>query len=431
MPSPRRLFSIAAALVTAVTLIACAGAPRGTNATAAGPAAPPAPAPLPAFDPAHPPLAHGGPDGRAALAGEWVERLDPSRRGVALGWGGGGFTGRTVHVPYSPNADTVRGAAGIRSYNGSVAWYRTTVTVASAGEYALRFESVNHKATIWVDGREAGHHTGEYLPFDVPLRLAAGPHVLVVRADWHGPAQMKATGWHRAWFNFGGINREVTIRPLAGSQLDGPGIVTRRSRGGAGVAVTVRVRNRAAAPRTVRVEGVLGAQRLPFAPLRLRAGEERRARAVVRVRGPQLWAPEHPALTDLHLFVAGESGWTERVGLRELRWSGGRLRLNGAPLPLQGASIHEDAPGRGDALLPGDMDAIVQRLQAIGANATREQHAVNPGLLERLDAAGLLVWKEVGPVDAPGNWTSATPAERRRAIERVRTSERQTAIHPS
>jgi beta-galactosidase/beta-glucuronidase len=41
------------------------------------------------------------------------------------------------------------------------------------------------------------------------------------------------------------------------------------------------------------------------------------------------------------------------------------------------------------------------------------------------------VWQEVGPVDAPGSWTSDTPAERRRAIERVRTSARQTAIHPS
>src|SRR4051794_41004095 len=195
MTAPRRLISIAAACLTAVTLIACAGSPR-TDATAAGPApppppptpppalpppppprtaatagggppAPPSPTPLPAFDAAHPPVARGGPDGRSALDGEWIERLDPSSRGESLGWAGGTFTGRTVKIPYSPNAGTVRGNAGMRSYNGSVAWYRTTFTVASAGEYALRFESVNHRATIWVDGRPAGRHTGEYLPFDV------------------------------------------------------------------------------------------------------------------------------------------------------------------------------------------------------------------------------------------------------------------------
>src|SRR4051794_41922779 len=119
MTSPRRLLSIAAALVTAVTLIACAGAPRGTNATAAGPAAAPAPAPLPAFDAAHPPLAHGGPDGRGALDGEWVERLDPSRRGVALGWGGGGVTGRTGRRPRSPHPGTPPRAPRGRAPEGS------------------------------------------------------------------------------------------------------------------------------------------------------------------------------------------------------------------------------------------------------------------------------------------------------------------------
>src|SRR3954463_13538391 len=158
MTAPRRLISIAAALLTAVTLVACAGSP-GTDAPAAGPAPPaphptgaapppppPAPTPLPAFDAAHPPVARGGPDGRSALDGEWIERLHPSSRGESLGWPGGAFTGRTVKIPYSPNAGTVRGDAGMRSYNGSVAWYRTAFTVASAGEDAGRVEAVNHHA---------------------------------------------------------------------------------------------------------------------------------------------------------------------------------------------------------------------------------------------------------------------------------------------
>src|SRR3712207_1682481 len=144
-----------------------------------------------------------------------------------------------------------------------------------------------------------------------------------------------------------------------------------------------------------------------------------------------LWAPGHPVLSELRLEVPGEAGWTERVGLRELRWAGGRLRLNGAPLRLRGASLHEDAPGRGDALRPADMDLAVRRLQTVGANATRSQHPLNPALLERLDAAGILVWQEIGPIDAPGNWTSNTPAERRRALERAQKSALQTRIHPS
>jgi hypothetical protein len=98
---------------------------------------------------------------------------------------------------------------------------------------------------------------------------------------------------------------------------------------------------------------------------------------------------------------------------------------------LRGASLQEDAPGRGDALRPADMDALVDRLRAIGANATRSQHPLNPALLERLDAAGILVWQGVGPVDAPGAWTARTPALRRQGLRRVRLNVIQARAHPS
>jgi hypothetical protein len=433
----RLLVAVLAIAATVAGVAAAEGSQDSTPVTLAVMTAPSvaararaAQAPLVPFDPAHPPQAAGGPDGRSALDGEWTERLDPGDRGEALGWPRGTFTGHSVRIPYSPNAGTVRGAAGLRSHNGSVAWFRTTFTAPATGAYALRFESVNHKAAVWVDGRLVRRHTGVYLPFDVPLKLPAGPHTLVVRADWRNPARMNATGWHRTWFNFGGINREVTLRPLGASELDTPGVVTRLSGGGASVAVTVVVRNHAAA-RTIQLRGTLAGRPLVFPPVRLAAGEERGARAVARIQSPDLWAPGHPALQELHLEVPGESGWTGRVGVRELTWSGGRLRVNGRPLRLKGASLQEDAPGRGDALAPADMDAIVKRLQAIGANATRAQHALNPALLERLDAAGILVWQEIGPVDAPGNWTSDTPPERRRALERARTSSLQARSHPS
>ena len=77
------------------------------------------------------------------------------------------------------------------------------------------------------------------------------------------------------------------------------------------------------------------------------------------------------------------------------------------------------------------MDAIVAELKAVGANATRAQHALSPALLERLDRAGILVWQGIGPVDAPGAWTSSTPALAHAARERVRASVRQLQLHPS
>src|SRR4051812_27664021 len=166
-------FALAVAVVAVILGAAVAARSDHGRARPAANAADAAPA-LVRVDAAHPPAAWGGPDGRSALDGPWIERGDPRDAGIHRGWQRGAFTGRAVQLPYSPNANAVRGLSGMRSFQGSVAWYRTTFDVARAGDYALRFESVNHRASVWVDGRPTGRHTGEYLPFDVPLRLAAG-----------------------------------------------------------------------------------------------------------------------------------------------------------------------------------------------------------------------------------------------------------------
>ncbi|MCW3023731.1 MAG: hypothetical protein JWR30_3053, partial [Conexibacter sp.] len=301
---------------------------------------------------------------------------------------------------------------------------------------ALRFESVHHVATVWLDGQQIGTHTGAYLPFEFRLRLREGvAHRLVVRADYRFPTRQKRDGWHRTWFNYGGINREVTLRPLAPSELEAPGVRTRLYRGTAVVDVDVVVHNRTEGTRTLRVRGTLRhdgrGPALVFPEVRVGPGEERRVTARAVVQQPALWAPGSPSLYELKLAVPGEGAWDDTVGLRQISRAGAKMMINGRRLRLHGASIHEDAAGDGDGLTGADMDAIVRDLRAIGANATRAQHALSPPLLERLDRAGIVVWQGVGPVDAPGAWTSHTPALAHAARERVRVSVRQERLHPS
>src|SRR5207245_10996583 len=104
---------------------------------------------------------------------------------------------------------------------------------------------------------------------------------------------------------------------------------------------------------------------------------------------------------------------------------------NGRRLLLHGAWLQEDALGHGDALSPGDQATLVRELEAIGANAVRSQHPLDPGLLERLDAAGILVWEGIGPVEGAGNWFSKTPALLRGAEQQARTAVLAAALHPS
>lgn len=378
-----------------------------------------------------------GPVGRVALAGPWILRSDAGDEGLRRGWARGGFAGSSVTVPYSPNAkpDRLRGRALMPAFNGTIAWFRTTFTVPAAGDYALDFGSVNHKATVWVDGRVRARHVGAYLPFEARFRAAPGRHTLVVRADYRDPLQMKRTGWHRTWFNFGGINRPVTLRPLAASDLTAPTLTTTLAPDGSAVArLSVEVRNRAAS-RPIAVEGELrrGEQRVPFAFPRRRvgAGDVAVLRTTVRVPTPALWSPAEPNLYELDLAVRGETSWRGRTGLRRLTWRGRALFVNGRRVRLRGAAIPEDAYGRGDALRPRDMDRLVAGLKAIGANATRSQHPLSPALLDRLDAAGIMVWQGVGPIDSPGAFRESTPARKRLARQRTLASYRELQLHPS
>jgi beta-galactosidase/beta-glucuronidase len=378
-----------------------------------------------------------GAGGRVALGPTWHYKADPGNVGLARGWRAQRFPGKSVRVPYVPNAWPVAGNAGRRNFNGSVGWYRTTVTVPKGGVYAIRFESINHRAAVWLDGKLIGEHKGVYMPFELRPTLAAGhTYLLVVRADWRNPVPgMKREGWHRGWFNYGGINREVTIRRLQGSEIEAPVIQTKLTPGVAHISLRVRVQNRGRT-RTIAPQGTLarpGAAPLPvqFPAQTVQAGGRAVFAVAVDVPDPALWSPLSPSLYDLRLFVQGEGGWQGRVGLRQLTVRNHHPYLNGTALYLYGASIHEDARGRGDGLRPSDMDRLIGRLKAIGANATRAQHPLNPALLERLDAAGILVWQEVGPWDSPGNWLEKTRGLQREGLGRVHQSVEQLQTHPS
>src|SRR4051794_23995290 len=134
------------------------------------------------------------------------------------------------------------------------------------------------------------------MPFEArPLLKGGTKHTLVVRADWRDPLQMKRDGWHRGWFNFGGVNREVTIRPVGRFEVARPTVTTQLRDDGAAVAsVAARVINHGAS-RTLRLFGRVrrNGHDLPFSfrTVRLRGGGTALVRRRVIVQHPALWSP--------------------------------------------------------------------------------------------------------------------------------------------
>lgn len=329
------------------------------------------------------------------LSGPWTVAADPADTGLARGWPAGRFGGRRVQVPFAANAAAAArgGAALARAFRGSFSWYRTAFRTRYEGDFELDFDSVDRRARVWVDGVPVGHHEGGDAPFRVVFHATAGMHRLVVRADYRRP-QTAAT------FNYGGIDRRVRLLPVGPVEISLPVVTTHlRPDGAATVDVSALVHNRGFS-RPVELHGRLDNGRrhyiLKYHLIRLARDASRRITARVTVRRPALWAPGRARRSGLVLAVPGLAHWSGHTGLRQLTWASGRLSLNGAPVVLRGATLTEDAYGHGDALTAGDIDRIVGELRAIGADAVRAERPLSPALLERLDAAGIMVWQGVG-----------------------------------
>lgn len=374
-----------------------------------------------------------GPAGSAVLTLQrWRYRADPDNHGRDRGWARGTWTGRPVSIPSSPNADAYGGAAGRRAYDGAVGWYATDIDAPVGGRYAVRFESAHHKATVFVDGEEVREHVGAYEPFTARATLARGRHTIAVRVDWRGPRRQADSGWARSWFNYGGLNRPVTLMRLGRSELGALTVRTQLQDSGAKrrarVEIGIRVRNHDAS-RTLEVRGVISRDErtvatLRFGPAGVGGGTSRALSTSATIEAPKLWSPDAPTLYDLRIVVPGEATLRRKIGLRELGWDATGLKLNGEPLTLRGVALPPDARGHGDALTGADQDVIVAGVRAAGANATRSQLPLSEAMLARLDAAGILVWQEVGPWEPGGRWRAESPAQITAASDRaLRTAE--------
>ncbi|HXP28970.1 MAG TPA: glycoside hydrolase family 2 TIM barrel-domain containing protein, partial [Solirubrobacteraceae bacterium] len=82
-------------------------------------------------------------------------------------------------------------------------------------------------------------------------------------------------------------------------------------------------------------------------------------------------------------------------------------------------------------LAQADQNRVIAELKAIGANAVRSQHPLDPALLERLDATGFVVWQGIGPVEGASEWQSSTPKLNSEAEQQARTAAIAAQLHPS
>ncbi len=353
-----------------------------------------------------------GPDNRYLLGGDWLFRLDDGqgtkqrfqRQSGIEGWA-------KTAVPNAWNA----GDNSVASMTGTVGWYRKDFRLPdrrSRMDWLVRFESVNYRAQVWLNGRPVGRNTGAYLPWDVRLPRSAlkrtGTNRLVVRVDNRRlrtdfpPSGLTGSGDPAGgWWNYGGLLREVYLQRV--DRIDITSLVVRPelpcATCTASVLARVVVRNYGASTASVRVTGSFGGRAIDLGTRRVSGRDFKRFQARIRVPGPRLWSPADPYLYSARFTVRAGSrrvlGYSLKSGIRSFTVAGGKLTLNGRALNLRGVGLHEDDPVRGFAIDSARRAQIAAQAKELGGTVIRAHYPLHPEMHELADRMGLLVWSEI------------------------------------
>jgi beta-glucuronidase len=393
-------------------------------------------------------LYHDGHTGRYLMDGTWYFRNDPLDQGLAQGFERQrSLTGWTpVSVPNAWNANDLSDA----SQRGGVGWYRTDFRAPKAGRsvsWVVRFESVNYRARVYLNGHQIGSHEGAYLPFEVPadkLRRSGVNH-LVVRVDSRRtetdlpPLIDQDNGTPGGgWWNYSGILREVYLRKV--DRVDISNFLAQPRLPCRACPATVQFRatltNLGKRKQQVGFRASVGGLAAHFRPVTIAGHRSRVVQAKVRIDNPRLWEPGDPQLYTVHagVTIRGRTvgGWLAHIGVRSIKVRGGRLLINGVPTTLRGASMHEEsvADGHGGALTPADEKSMFQDLVNLGATITRVHYPLPPAILEMADRAGVMVWDEV-PVYRLGEDQLKLRSVQDKALVDIREMIERDQNHPS
>lgn len=398
-------------------------------------------------------LYHDGPGGRFLLGGRWFYRNDPDEVGLHNRWQRERQRvpdWKPTSIPFAWNGESAPGDD--IAFLGGTGWFRSEFRLPEASpglEWILRFESVNYRTQIWLNGREIGRHTGAHVPFELRTRglRRRGLNVLVLRVNnVRKPNDFPPSGLSTdsrptgGWWNYGGILREVYIRKV--DRLGFSNVRVRASLPCPTCPVTIfaqaTVKNYTQRTLGAVVRGAFGPYRLRFRGRTLRPGRVGALKARLRIRRPRLWTPDRPYLYDVGLGLWTGPGGSRKVGSHRLRFGirsirvspNGVLLLNGRPLRLRGVGIHEDSPRSGSALSGAQRLELMQAVADSGSKLIRAHYPLHPQFLEMADRMGIFVWSEI-PVYTIRSFYLRKRETRRLAVRYLVTNIRENRNHPS
>ena len=278
-------------------------------------------------------------------------------------------------------------------------WYKRTVTVTAQqlqGRVILHFGAVDHKCTVYVNGKEAGFHKGGYVSFefDITDLLHEGENVLTVRAldDIRNPLvargkqserfyshdcdYTRTTGiWQTVWMEFKPCDFVKSVKYYPNSAIGS-------------VSMEVQLVGSHELVAEVYYDGkLMGSKRFMC-----HTGTEVFS---IDLAEKHLWEIGNGRLYDV-VLTYGEDTVKSYFGLRSFRIDGRKLLINDKPVFLRQILDQGFYPD-GIYTAPSDEELVgdILRSTSLGFNGARLHEKVfEPRFLYHCDRLGYIVWGE-------------------------------------
>ena len=285
----------------------------------------------------------------------------------------------------------------LRYYDGLM-WYQRTFVARELGSKQgaarafLRFEAVNYKASVYLNGKFVGTHEGGFTPFtfEVTALLRKGENQITLGVD-STRSDESVPPTFTDWELYGGVTRPVRLIYTPKTYIDDQ-VLQLLEDGSISATVTLNGPVAAGQPVTLSI-AELG--------LKLQAATNAAGQAQFKFKAPaglQRWSPESPKLYDVKV-QAGDDSLADRIGFRTIQVVGENILLNGKPIFLRGISMHEEEFGPTPAriITPQAARALLSEIKhGLNGNYVRLSHYPHSELTVRLaDEMGLLVWSEI------------------------------------
>ncbi|MGB8193327.1 MAG: sugar-binding domain-containing protein, partial [Chitinophagaceae bacterium] len=270
----------------------------------------------------------------------------------------------SVQLPHTWNANDVMDDEP--GYYRGVGWYRKKISIHSSGknkQLYLRFEGVNQVATVFVNGKKAGSHTGGYTAFQFPISSflrydgKQNSNEILVKVDNSFNEQIPPLTADFTFF--GGAYRDVwlmTVSPVHfslsdhgsnGIYISTPQVTAEK----ASVHIRGKLINPERSARQVSVRTILldkdGKQLkvVQTAVLLKPLAETNFIQSITSINDPHLWSPDDPYLYKVKTIVSEKASGklldevVNPLGFRWFRFDAAKgFFLNGKPLKLVGVS---------------------------------------------------------------------------------------------